>query len=395
MHARTICFPEPQPTHTRSTTDVNAPLTWANTTYASLRGWFAEGPLTCVDIHTNRVLQVVTGSELPPLDPGIEFEALFVGDTPELVGRLVPARMSGTEGGPSAAAFGDHPFAEALFLARYMPFSLAQALCAAGHAVVLNAVVRDYAGLGLVGGFFDGQGLRQALCDFPNGSSHEHAQVFTANTPLWFAQFAQQVRAIGTECMERNIHHVTPTDATAGLLSAIVKLIPGAEPSGDTVCMWTQISNDALPAILDYYATHARVGGATSSLATALLSYDLVVWHADENAHTELAGMNVAGWFTQPRGLGLNASDLASSVARKMASCLPVAVLAAVDTWSPAALVATLAALMHMAPRSQSSPGIFTATGSAAPIKLVLLSDSAAFVRRAEFARFAPQHKSA
>jgi hypothetical protein len=395
MYTRTLVFPTEQKNlRLGDAVDVNTPLTWARTTHDTLKGWFADGPLTGVTADTGAVVEVRTNRELPPLDATIEFAAFFICTTHELVGRLMPERASGSTAGPSVEAFADHPFATELFLTRYMPFSRARAQHAAGHSALLIECIRNHAGILMATGFIDGQGLRQALCDFPDGISHASALQYTRNTPLWFDQFEKQVHAISTKCLEQDKHHVVPTDETAGVLVAMTKLIAGVEPDGETVRMWTYAKNYTLSYVTAFYEANGRVGGKTSNFAIALLQNDLLVWFADDNDKIELAGMNVAGWITRPRMLGLAASMLASAVARKMATCTPIVVLENVNEWPEYVLAATLAALMHAAPRSQSSPGIFTATGSAAPIKLVLLSSSADFARQKQFAPFAAQYKS-
>lgn len=382
-----------RPTTALATPDAphaHLPPLWATATFDAGRCRVRQPtvPVRVRDVATEAELEIAPAliDDMPPADATIVYRAAF-NETGHLTGRLVPLRtLDSAAAAPCVEMFGARRDAAALFLGRYMPYSRA-ALIAMHGDPALGAVVqmlRLMPGLLAMLGYIDVQGARQAFVDFFPDTP------YGAASTGWWRRLLVSTRALQHACAANNCGRVQHNASLATLVDTLsAEQFSLTAPDGDAVTFWTAYTADLRTSICDYYAAHGRVGGPCAVFADALHAYDMMFWRSSAAALQLRPQM--AGWLEPPASLHALGPQVQAAVSR-LPSALPVVVFAEAERWRPYDMVYALATLLLAAPQTRDAAGMYAITGSAVPVKIVILFNASKYADT--YAALTPQAKS-
>lgn len=365
------------------------PPLWATATFDAGRCRVRQPttPVRVRDVATGGELEIAPSliDDMPPADPDIVYRATF-NETGRLTGRLVPLRTLESAATPSADAFKPRRDADALFLGRYMPYSRAALLAMHGYptAPSVAQVMDVMPGMLAMLGYIDVQGAQQAFADFFPETPLAAASVG------WWRQLLMSTRALQQACTRNDCSHVQSNPSVDTLVATLSGPQFGlASPEGVSARFWTSHTADLRTTICDYYAANGRVGGPCTVFADALHAYDMMFWRT--SAAAQQLRPQMAGWLEPPTNLH-TVGPLVQAAVSRLPSALPVVVFAEAERWHAYDLNYALATLLLAAPQTRDSAGMYATTGSAVPVKIVILFNASKYADT--YAALTPQAKS-
>jgi len=348
------------------------------------------------DVDTGEAVDIAPElvDDLPPTDETIIYKATFDASG-RLIGRLLPERTANN--GPDVArraAFAPRSDATALYLARYMPWSRA-ALTFMNTPEALSVLMEGLyhaAGLMLFDGFIDIQGMQQLMADSlvddkcaPDDLIRDIQAKYGHQPYEWWHELVQNADTIQAACFQHNRYQVSAESANAASTLDVLRDFSALEEHNT---LWTQAAARLHAVIVEFFINNGRVGTATSDFVEAAHTYDMLFWHdATGDAAHVLRQSPLAGWIEPSTTLTALGASARAAMSR-LHECTPIVVVNHTEQWNDYALSYLLATLVWAAP-PPSNAGVFAATGSHVPVKIVMLCDSMERVQR--HAKLGPQ----
>jgi hypothetical protein len=329
--------------------------------------------------------------DLPPTDGDIVYRAWFDADG-RLVGRLVPERAVGAApGATGVAAFGPRADAAALFLARYMAYSRAVLIAAADALddVMVREMMHAIPGVLLIYGIIDAQGIRLIFDECGDEPTRARAlrDKYGQQPVEWFAELVRNADALQAACCQLNCHQISAKSRNVASTLAVLAdfdVCMSPEPGVPASHMWTSFVETLRTAIVAYYRAHGRVAAPGADFVAAVHANDMLFWHdADGSAARMLDATDVAA-IMAPMSACAPIADAVHATVSRLASCVPIVVVEHAEQWNPYMLCYMLATLVW-ASAPPLPDGLFAATGSAVPVKLVFLCDTDDHARQNQF----------